>query len=97
MAMRIQVSTMAVFGLFIAAPALAQSSAVDQRYCAALVDLYVRYVGSSEFSSDTPGRFRTDPEARLAIYRCEQGDAAFAIPVLEQRLRNARVSLPPRG
>ncbi len=97
MAVRVHLPMAAVGGLLIATAAFGQSSAADMKYCAALADRYATYVGSSEFSPTTPGTYRTDPEARLAIYRCQQGDTATAIPILELRLRNARVDLPPRG
>jgi hypothetical protein len=29
--------------------------------------------------------------------QCKAGDSVSAIPVLEQRLRNAKIALPPRG
>ena len=29
--------------------------------------------------------------------QCKAGDSVSAIPVLEQRLRNAKIDLPPRG
>lgn len=84
-------------GLLLAAVAHAQGNAADMKYCSALVDRYVTYVGSSEFSPQTPGTSRTDPEARFAISRCQQGDTATAIPILELRLRNAKINLPARG
>jgi hypothetical protein len=73
----------------------AASSAEDLRYCAALSQQYARYVGSSEFSSSTLAR-RVDVDARVAMEKCSQGDAAAAIPVLERKLVNNGFSLPPR-
>ena len=69
-------------------------SAADRKYCAALSDLYVRYVGTSEFSPSSMDR--TDLEGRLALSKCQAGDTATGIPILERKLRNARVSLPAR-
>ena len=95
--MRAHLMMAAIGGSLIATAALGQSSPAELKYCSALADRYANYVGSSDFSPTTPGTYRTDPEARLAIYRCQQGDTATAIPILELRLRNARVDLPPRG
>jgi len=67
----------------------------DRKYCAALSDLYVRYVGTSEFSPSSMDR--TDLEGRLALSKCQAGDTATGIPILERKLRNARVSLPVRS
>ncbi len=95
--MRVHMSVAAVGGLLIATAAFGQGNAAEKQYCSQLVNLYVTYVGSSEFSPQTPGTQRTDPEARLAISRCHEGDTTTAIPILESRLRNAKVNLPPRG
>ena len=83
--------------LFAAAAALGQDngSAADRKYCSALSDLYVRYVGTSEFSPSSMDR--TDLEGRLALSKCQAGDTATGIPILERKLRNARVSLPARS
>jgi len=83
--------------LFGAAAAHGQESGstADRKYCAALGDLYVRYVGTSEFSPSSMDR--TDLEGRLALSKCQAGDTAIGIPILERKLRNARVSLPPRS
>jgi hypothetical protein len=33
----------------------------------------------------------------VALVKCEQGDTAWAIPVLERKLAGAKVELPRRG
>jgi hypothetical protein len=68
----------------------------DRLYCQALIDKYTRYVGTSEFSG-LAGMFFNDGDGRLAIAKCREGDTATGIPILECRLRNAKVDLPPRG
>ena len=35
-------------------------------------------------------------DGRVALEHCKKGDTS-AIPVLEQKLRNAKIDLPPRG
>jgi hypothetical protein len=82
---------------FSATAAMAQDSAADLKYCAELSRLFTTYVGTSEFSPSSPFDRRTDTEARYALSRCSHGDAKTAIPILELRLRNAKVDLPPRG
>jgi hypothetical protein len=61
----------------------------DKAYCAQLSDLYRRYI------QNATGR-RVDVEALLALDDCKTGKAASAIPVLEKRLRDAKIT-PPGG
>jgi len=68
----------------------------DRRYCAALIDKYTRYVGTSEYSP-LAGMLFNDGDGRLAIAKCSEGDTATGIPILERRLRDAKVNLPSRG
>jgi hypothetical protein len=67
----------------------------DLRYCAQLSDLYVRYVGRSEAGPSVP--VRPDVNGGVALAKCQSGDAAAAIPILERKLVNAGFTLPPRG
>jgi hypothetical protein len=77
--------------------AQAQQSArvADQRYCAQLSDLYIRYVGRSQAGPSVP--VRPDVNGGVALAKCHEGDAAAAIPILERKLTNAGFTLPPRG
>ena len=68
---------------------LAQAQGDDRAYCAQLSDLYRRYV------QNATGR-RVDVEALVALDDCKSGKAAAAIPVLEKRLRDAKIT-PPGG
>ncbi len=78
-------------------PTLATADpAGDRRYCAALIDKYVRYVGTSEYSG-LAGKQFNDGDGRLAIAKCDAGDTAKGIPILERRLRDAKIDLPPRS
>jgi hypothetical protein len=61
----------------------------DNAYCAQLSALYRRYV------QNATGR-RVDVEALQALDDCSRGKAAPAIPVLEKRLRDAKIT-PPGG
>jgi hypothetical protein len=70
-----------------------KSSPADLSYCAKLSELYQRYLG--------PGNSRQmgspDAVGGEAVAKCQQGDAAASIPVLERLLTKAGFSLPPRG
>ena len=77
-----------VFAAVAAAP-LAQAQSDDRAYCAQLSELYRRYV------QNATGR-RVDVEALQALDDCSRGRAAAAIPVLEKRLRDAKIT-PPGG
>ena len=90
--------------LFVAALTLLASSAplwaqaggapADVRYCGALSQLYMRYVGNPE--TEPRGIRRNDAEAEDAMSRCRRGDPAAAIPVLERKLTDNRITLPAR-
>lgn len=68
----------------------------DMQYCAALSDLYIRYVGRSEAGPRTP--VTPDVVGGVALAQCKhESTVAQAIPALERKLLNARFTLPPRG
>lgn len=69
----------------------------DQEYCDRLSELYLRYVGGDESTGGDVSRRSADPQGRWAVTRCQAGDTAAAIPVLERILRNNRFTLPRRG
>jgi hypothetical protein len=81
----------------------AQSMTTAQRddvaYCRSLVSQYTTYVGSVGGSlggnSDRGGR--ADLDAKVAIAQCQESNTGPAIPVLEQKLRDAKVAVPPRA
>ncbi len=64
----------------------------DAAYCAALSAQYEKYLGTGG-----RGRATSDIAADLAVAKCKAGDTAAGIPVLEGRLRDSRITLPPRG
>ena len=68
---------------------LAQAQSDGKAYCAQLSELYRRYVQTAT------GR-RVDVEALQALDDCTKGKDAAAIPVLEKRLRDAKIT-PPGG
>jgi hypothetical protein len=66
----------------------------DQTYCNALSQKYQAYVGNLTMGrSPSAGAL----DAQVAIEQCKTGNTAAAIPVLEKKLRDARIDLPPRG
>ena len=63
----------------------------DVAYCARLAELVVKYIGKQ-----INGQNRPDSESLVAIDRCDHGDTAAGIPILEKKLLDARFTLPPR-
>ena len=88
-------AAIALLGLPLAAQAQTPAaSAADLSYCAKLSDLYLRYLGpeSSGHMDTTPGVVGGE-----AVAKCQEGNAAASIPVLERLLTNAGFSLPRHG
>jgi hypothetical protein len=75
-------------------PLGASAQTGDAGYCRALSQKYEAYI-SSKTTGRTPGQGTVD--GSVAIEQCKAGDTAAGIPVLEQKLRDARIDLPPRG
>lgn len=80
--------------LVLPAAASAQGGISDADYCKALGDRYRTYVSNLQ-SGRSP--MPEPAEVQAAMQQCKDGNTAAGIPVLEQRLRNARIDLPPRG
>jgi len=66
-------------------------------YCSTLAQTYGEYVGSygGYLGGDSRGGEAADLDARVAIANCQDGNYAAGIPVLQQKLRDARVTVPP--
>ena len=66
-------------------------------YCSKLGQTYAEYVGS--VGGYLGGNFRggapADLDARVAIANCQDGNYAAGIPVLQEKLRDNRVAVPP--
>jgi hypothetical protein len=75
------------FCVSLAVPFAAIAQSTDAAYCETLSKLYAKEVGSNPASGDVP----------MAVAKCKAGDTAAGIPVLEKALKDAKVSLPPRG
>ena len=87
---------LSALGAVLPAAAFAQSPQSDIGYCKELAARYVHYIGRSEAGPYHDIR-RGSLDGQVASVQCQQGQTAEAIPVLEQKLRNGRVNLPPRG
>ena len=74
--------------LIVTLPLAAFAQSDNAAYCQALTRAYRTTI--SKFA---------DPAVAVpvAMAKCEAGDAADGIPVLENALRNAKVALPPRS
>jgi len=73
-------------------PAAAFAQADDAAYCAKLSALAAKFVSGG----GGDGNSGPDLNTRGAINDCRTGNYARGIPYLEKRLRDSRVSLPPR-
>ncbi|HTG06129.1 MAG TPA: hypothetical protein VK635_19010 [Bradyrhizobium sp.] len=78
-----------VVGLGFAAGSNAQSPMNDQAYCRLLVD---KYTIGLKF-----GRSEVGNATAVAIAQCLEGNPGPAIPVLEERLRDADIPVPARS
>jgi len=72
--------------------ALAQMSDTD--YCQALAQRYQAYLGNMTGGrTPVPGPV----DGMVAVEQCKAGNTAAGIPVLERKLRDAKIDLPPRS
>ncbi|MGZ5909520.1 MAG: hypothetical protein ACXWLB_06565 [Reyranella sp.] len=70
----------------------ASAQTTDADYCKALTQKYETYISNMSVS-----RSPSPVDANVAIAQCRDGNTAAGIPVLERKLRDARIDLPPRG
>jgi hypothetical protein len=74
-------------------PALAHAQEDDKSYCNKLGALATRYIRSA----GGDGGSAPDLNVLGAVGDCNKGKADKAIPYLEKRLRDQRITVPPRG
>ena|SRR5262245_39044760 len=85
-------------GLQAAVPPPGMTAAQAGAYCSKLARLYAEYVGSvgGYLGGDEPAvGIPADLDTRVAIANCQDGNYASGIPVLQEKLRDARVTVPP--
>jgi predicted small secreted protein len=65
-------------------------------YCTGLARTYDEFVGSigPALGGNATGGAPADLETKVAIAGCQDGNYAAGIPVLQQKLRDARVAVP---
>jgi hypothetical protein len=77
-------------------PPPGMTAAQGEAYCDKLRHAYTVYVGtvSGALGGVATGGEEADLDARVAIAQCQDGNTAAAIPVLQQKLRDAKVAVP---
>lgn len=78
--------------LLAALPLAAHAAEDDKSYCNRLGALASRWIGSA----GAEGRMSPDLNILGAIDDCNKGRTDKAIPYLEKRLRENRITVPPR-
>jgi hypothetical protein len=78
-----------IAGVCIATGSNAQSTTSDSDYCRSLVS-------ALSMGGESRGSRMVDTDAAVAIAQCHEGNPKPAIPVLEQKLRDNRIPVPPR-
>jgi hypothetical protein len=80
-----------LLALLLMVPMGARAESSDAAYCAKLAELMNTYLGG-----DMGRPAITDSETAVAIDRCQKGDTAAGIPVLERKLKASGYTLPKR-
>ena len=76
-----------------ALPFGASGQSGDAAYCAALIQQYQKFLTKTSGHNPDPGTV----DGSVAVDQCKSGNASAGIPVLERKLRDARIDLPNRG
>ena len=75
-------------------PLAASAQMNDAAYCKALTQKHEIYISNMSVGR-SPGAGTVD--GNVAIEQCKAGNTAAGIPILEKKLRDARIDLPARG
>jgi hypothetical protein len=78
--------------LVVSLPVAAFAQSADTKYCSDLSDKYSRYLDMSSKKGAQPQSL----DAKASVGKCQAGDIAASIPVLEKALKDAKLDLPPR-
>lgn len=81
-----------IFALVAALPVGTAAQSDDKAYCEKLGALAMRYISSA----GGDGRQAPDLNVLGAISDCDKGRYDKSIPYLEKRLRDSRITVPPR-
>lgn len=82
-----------ISSLFLILPIAASAAPDDAAYCKALAATYENLVMKRGAAR---GGIESGLETSVALDRCKNGNPA-GIPVLEQKLRDLKIELPPRN
>jgi hypothetical protein len=82
-----------ITALALTLPFTASAQNSDADYCAALAQKYQKFFVGTGAHHPNPGPI----DGNVAVEQCKNGNTAAGIPVLEQKLRDAKVDLPKRG
>jgi hypothetical protein len=74
-------------------PLAASAQVSDATYCRRLTARYEAFVENMNGHSQQPGGL----DGQVAVEQCKEGNTAAGIPVLERKLRDAKVALPNRS
>jgi hypothetical protein len=89
--MRLTITALITASAF-ALPFGASGQSSDAAYCAALIQQYQKFLIRTSGHSPNPGTV----DGSVAVDQCKSGNTAAGIPVLERKLRDARIDLPKR-
>jgi hypothetical protein len=78
--------------VLVLAPGPGPAQSTDAIYCAKLAEVALRYLGRLQDGANKP-----DSDTVVAIDRCQKGDTASGIAILEPKLLKAGFTLPARG
>lgn len=79
-----------LLSVFLASEAMAQSD--DAAYCRKLSDYAIRFTGDNSFN----GGARPDFDILDGVEKCNKGNTAAGIAVLEKKIRSKGFAPPPR-
>ncbi len=78
-------------------PPQGMTAAQGAAYCSKLTKFYSEYVGGISTAMGGVGRggAQADIDAHVAIAQCQEGNTAAGIPVLQRKLRENKLDVPP--
>ncbi len=82
-----------IAGSALALPLAVSAQSNDAAYCAALTQQYQTYLLKLGSHNYNPGTV----DGSVAVEQCKTGNTSAGIPVLERKLRDAKIELPARG